>query len=217
MGDPIEKKEPVVEEHVEAKVEHKAPDVPKDEPLGVTPASSLAEVAGHNAMVKLKAKKQGTPTAIVPGGIMIDAVPFVKARSSPYDVRNMLGNGEAIVSEKFKREHPGWQYEWPIFKSEATSAFIRSGRYKKVPFDAIDHRNPNAMVMEGPTGEAVWKQHVLVAVSPQVYYEDHTLAEHESIRQTAMNRAAMENELTQAFGRFGFKGEATITDVRQER
>lgn len=195
----------------------KAVDIPQI-PQVPSPAASEAEIASYNQYIRVTASKSGAPTAVIPGGVKIDATRFVGTRINPREAYIMLGDVDGkFVTEQWRSEHSGWKYMWPVQKSEETQAYIRTGRYVEVPFDAIDKTNSDVRAMRGVTGEAIWKQHVCVCVSPQVWFEDVTSAEHESIRRTALNRAAMENELTQAFGTSGFRGQVEITDVRKER
>jgi hypothetical protein len=96
-------------------------------------------------------------------------------------------------------------------------AYINAGRYKAVPYSAIDKENPYAMVSQSPTGDTVWGQHILVAISPAVYNEEKVQPEEYAKARAAQNRASIEGEINRAFGRGGYKGQYGIEDVRKER
>ena len=106
---------------------------------------------------------------------------------------------------------------WPIAKAIRTQAYVNADRYQKVPYEAIDAKNHLAMVQRSPEGDTVWMQHVLVAVSPQVWAEEIDAPAEEAIGRTAMSRRSAEEELNRHFGHAGYKGEFTVGDHRQER
>lgn len=198
------------------KVTKQEPETPVVPPQNAAEAEYRAITENQN--LTFRAARSGMPTAVLPGGRRIDASPHIKARYRMRDMTQVFGAEEKIVSEDFKRRHPGYKYAWPILKGARTQAYIRAQYYKPVPFkDGIDHTLGLAMVMESPEGHAVWGQQVLVAVRPDIWHEEYDMPVSEAIGRTAMNRQSIEKELQAEFGKHGFKAEVQEGEHKQER
>lgn len=192
--------------------------VPAPPPIPATVAEAETQAIQARQSFEFKRARTGQSTAILPGGRRIAAPPFLKAR---YNMKtaaaDLLGAADKVVKESFKREHPGYQYAWPIANANQTQAFIRSGVYEKVPFDALDPTNPLAAVSKTPEGDTMWMQHLLVAISPYWWSELVEASEIESIARASANRKQVEDSLNEQFGSGGFAAEVEDgADAREE-
>lgn len=207
MADPTPKKSPK-----EAVV---LPETPAPPPMSAQ-ESEVRMLAANQAQA-FKAAKTGAPTAVLPFGQRIDATRHVQTR-----YRNgrmaFLADPESVLTEEWKREHRGWKYEWPVKGKLDTNAYLNAQRYTAVPYSAVDKTNHNAMLLESPEGLATWMQHVLVAVSPQVWYEEKQAPVDEYVGRMSMSRRVVEQELNESFAKHGYRAEVESgTDQRQER
>jgi len=130
----------------------------------------------------------------------------------------ILGAPQEMLTEEWLREHRGWQYQWPIRQSDSTAAAIRAGWMLPVPYEAIRTDDPMAAIadIKTPGGRyIVWKQHILVAVSPQHWdvmvnqYEDYAIA------RTVNNPESIEASLDRANP--GFEATVDTDYMRPER
>lgn len=183
-------------------------------------ATENAAIAA-NQLETFKAARANKPVAILPGGRRVDASPFIGARYNLNSQSGLLGNPESIIKDSYKRERPGWHYAWPVRVSNETASYLRARVYEPVPFDAIDDKNPMAMIADLPTpagNHVVWMQHILVAISPanwNLLYQNNVDF---AISRTATNRQAVEAEINAQFGKGGFRGEVeAFTDQRSSK
>lgn len=208
MSDPTEKK-PEVKPII---VDDPIPEVP------ITAAEVENKALRDSQFANFKAARGGQATAVLPFGVRIDASKHVKARYDPTNMADIFSNAESLIKDEFKRAHPGWHYAWPLATGTKTQAYIRANWFKPVPWNMIDTESRPALVMPDPTNErTVLGQHVLVAVPPEIWDREYGTPVDEAIGRTAMNRQRQEAELEAAFGKHGYKGEYSVTDVRQER
>lgn len=208
MADPVKKSK------VEA-VESIVPELPQAPPM--TAQEAEVRAVTQNQAHNFKAARTGVPTAVLPFGARIDATPYVKNRYRNRRMSDVLANPEMILTEEWKRDHQGWKYEWPVKGKLDTTAYVNSHRFTLVPFEAIDKSSPYAMVMASPEGHTVWMQHILVACSPEVHYEEKQVPVEEYLGRMSMNRKVVESDLNKNFGAHGYRASYDVTDKREER
>lgn len=168
-----------------------------------------------------RAARKNDAVAILPGGRRVTPTRHISAAYEMQDEVCLLCAPETIISEEYRREHPGWHYAWPVRVSNKTASYLRARWYHAVPFDAIDKENPIAVVADLPTPagtHVVWMQHILVAIPPEVWDKLVTRQVDFAVERTAVNREALEAKMDAEFSRGGYKAQVdAFTDRRSSR
>lgn len=117
-----------------------------------TPPADEAESVRQALQREHAEKLRRGPKVAMPGGVRIDARPYINMRYQGADATTLLARPETILLEP----HVGSKYIWKKRNDRQTAAWVRAGVIRPITTDEIDQTNPLAEYVENVTPGATY-------------------------------------------------------------